>query len=216
MKNTKLFTHFLLPVVISGVLASCSSSTKVASSFGKRKYTRGFFFDRPSKPVTPANATASVVLPKSNKTTTAIVTAQNNVVNPTSSVTTNNTISIAPISIVNHLKKSASVQKANTENSSSVAIKGSAIDPSVSHISAPEMGSTGNVGGYGGGNCKNWVLCFVLCALLGDIGIHRFYMGYIWQGVVQLLTLGGCGIWTFIDFIRILMKSLKPKDGDYC
>jgi hypothetical protein len=44
---------------------------------------------------------------------------------------------------------------------------------------------------------------------------HRFYLGYTWQGIVQLLTGGGCGIWALIDLIRIIMGTLKPKDGEY-
>lgn len=62
---------------------------------------------------------------------------------------------------------------------------------------------------------KSWIAAFLLCLFIGGIGIHRFYLGYTWQGVVQLLTAGGCGIWTLIDFIRIITKNLKPKDGDY-
>jgi hypothetical protein len=62
---------------------------------------------------------------------------------------------------------------------------------------------------------KSWIAAFLLCFFLGGLGIHRFYLGYTWQGVVQLLTLGGLGIWWLIDFIRIIIKDLKPKDGDY-
>lgn len=62
---------------------------------------------------------------------------------------------------------------------------------------------------------KSWIAALILCWLLGILGVHRFYLGYTWQGVVQLLTLGGLGIWTLIDFIRIIIKDLKPKGGDY-
>jgi TM2 domain-containing membrane protein YozV len=62
---------------------------------------------------------------------------------------------------------------------------------------------------------KSWIAAVLLCFFLGTLGIHRFYLGYIWQGVVQLLTLGGFGIWVLIDFIRILIKDLKPKNGEY-
>jgi len=65
------------------------------------------------------------------------------------------------------------------------------------------------------GNDKNWIAALILCWFLGVLGIHRFYLGYVWQGVVQLLTLGGLGIWTLIDFIRIITESLQPKDGSY-
>ncbi|TAE74537.1 MAG: TM2 domain-containing protein [Bacteroidetes bacterium] len=58
-------------------------------------------------------------------------------------------------------------------------------------------------------------MALVLALLIGNLGIHRFYLGYTWQGVVQLLTLGGCGIWTIIDWVRIITGDLKPKSGDY-
>ena len=61
----------------------------------------------------------------------------------------------------------------------------------------------------------NQLVALLLCFFLGGLGIHRFYLGYTWQGVVQLLTAGGCGIWTLIDFIRIVTGSLKPKGGSY-
>jgi TM2 domain-containing membrane protein YozV len=65
------------------------------------------------------------------------------------------------------------------------------------------------------GEGKSQLLALILCFFVGGIGIHRFYLGYTWQGVVQLLTLGACGIWSLIDFIRIITGDLKPKDGEY-
>lgn len=62
---------------------------------------------------------------------------------------------------------------------------------------------------------KSQVTALLLCIFLGGIGIHRFYLGYTWQGVVQLLTLGGLGIWALIDLIRIITGDLQPKDGSY-
>jgi hypothetical protein len=62
---------------------------------------------------------------------------------------------------------------------------------------------------------KSQVIALILCLAVGGIGIHRFYLGYTWQGVVQLLTLGGCGIWSLIDLIRIITGDLQPKDGSY-
>jgi thiol:disulfide interchange protein len=62
---------------------------------------------------------------------------------------------------------------------------------------------------------KSWLVAVLLCVFLGGLGIHRFYLGYTWQGIVQLLTLGGLGIWALIDFIRIIIRSLEPKDGPY-
>ncbi|WP_207510866.1 TM2 domain-containing protein [Longitalea luteola] len=62
---------------------------------------------------------------------------------------------------------------------------------------------------------KSQIVAAILCFFLGGIGIHRFYLGYTWQGIVQIVTLGGCGIWALIDFIRILLGDLKPKDAEY-
>jgi len=62
---------------------------------------------------------------------------------------------------------------------------------------------------------KSWMVSWLLALFLGGLGIHRFYLGYTWQGVVQLLTGGGLFIWAFIDFIRILIRDLKPNGGDY-
>jgi TM2 domain-containing membrane protein YozV len=62
---------------------------------------------------------------------------------------------------------------------------------------------------------KSQLVALLLAFFVGGLGIHRFYLGYTWQGVVQLLTLGGCGIWSLIDFIRIIIGDLQPKNGPY-
>lgn len=62
---------------------------------------------------------------------------------------------------------------------------------------------------------KSQMVALILAIFLGWLGIHRFYLGYIWQGVVQLLTFGGFGIWWLIDIIRIATGDLKPKNGSY-
>jgi hypothetical protein len=62
---------------------------------------------------------------------------------------------------------------------------------------------------------KSQVIALILVCLVGGLGIHRFYLGYTWQGVVQLLTGGGCGVWALIDLVRIITGSLQPKDSEY-
>jgi hypothetical protein len=62
---------------------------------------------------------------------------------------------------------------------------------------------------------KSQLIALILVLLVGGLGIHRFYLGYTWQGVVQLLTGGGCGIWALIDLVRIITGNLQPKDGPY-
>jgi len=40
-------------------------------------------------------------------------------------------------------------------------------------------------------------------------------LGQIGTAVIQLLTLGGCGIWYLIDLIMILVGKYKDADGNY-
>lgn len=54
----------------------------------------------------------------------------------------------------------------------------------------------------------------LLSFFLGGFGIHRFYTGYIGIGILQLLTGGGCGIWTLIDFISICFNKYQDANGE--
>lgn len=58
---------------------------------------------------------------------------------------------------------------------------------------------------------KGFVPTILLCFFLGAFGAHRFYVGKIGTGILQLLTLGGLGIWVLIDFIVIVTGSFKDK-----
>ena len=60
---------------------------------------------------------------------------------------------------------------------------------------------------------KDWLTTLLLCLFFGCFGIHNFYSGRTVAGVVQLLTLGCCGIWTLIDFILILCGSYTDGEG---
>ena len=60
---------------------------------------------------------------------------------------------------------------------------------------------------------KGFVPTILLCFFLGAFGIHRFYVGKIGTGILMLITLGGIGIWTLIDFIIIVTGSFKDAEG---
>ena len=52
----------------------------------------------------------------------------------------------------------------------------------------------------------------LICWFAGVLGIHRLMMGYSnWW--LMLLTGGGCGLWTLIDFIQILTGNMGMADG---
>ncbi|MFV0469531.1 MAG: NINE protein [Dysgonomonas sp.] len=62
-------------------------------------------------------------------------------------------------------------------------------------------------------NDNRWLATLLLCWFLGYLGVHRFYTGSTGLGLIQLFTLGGCGIWWLIDFILILTNSYHDSDG---
>ena len=64
-----------------------------------------------------------------------------------------------------------------------------------------------------GSSPKKRLVALLLCFFLGCLGVHRFYVGKIGTGVLQLVTLGVFGIWAFIDLIMIICGAFKDKEG---
>lgn len=60
---------------------------------------------------------------------------------------------------------------------------------------------------------RDWLTTLLLSFFLGCFGIHRFYTGHITTGIIQFLTLGGCGIWAIYDIIMIATGNFKDIDG---
>ena len=60
---------------------------------------------------------------------------------------------------------------------------------------------------------KDKTTAIILSALLGGLGVDRFYLGYPGLGVLKLLT-GGCfGVLWILDIINIATGKLQPADG---
>jgi TM2 domain-containing membrane protein YozV len=53
----------------------------------------------------------------------------------------------------------------------------------------------------------------LLAMFLGAFGIHRFYVGKIGTGILMLLTLGGFGIWTLIDYVMVITDGFTDAQG---
>ncbi|HEY5047314.1 MAG TPA: TM2 domain-containing protein [Rhizomicrobium sp.] len=63
-----------------------------------------------------------------------------------------------------------------------------------------------------GASPKSRLVALLLCFFFGLFGIHRFYVGKIGTGVLQLLTVGGLGIWACVDFILIILGEFTDKE----
>jgi TM2 domain-containing membrane protein YozV len=61
---------------------------------------------------------------------------------------------------------------------------------------------------------KKILPALLLCFFLGIFGAHRFYAGKIGTGILQLVTLGGLGIWTLVDMIMIIVGAFRDKEGE--
>ena len=60
---------------------------------------------------------------------------------------------------------------------------------------------------------KSGIVALLICLFLGPLGAHRFYVGKIGTGILQLVTLGGLGVWALIDLIMIAMGKFTDSDG---
>ena len=63
------------------------------------------------------------------------------------------------------------------------------------------------------GGDKDLTTATLLAMFLGVFGVDRFYLGYTTLGIIELVTLGGCGVWALIDMFLIILKKLPDAQG---
>lgn len=203
--------------MVAILVSSCSTN----ATFSKRYHSRGFNIawgggsDANNNPVkqTPKKVKAKsdvvAVAQNTDNVTVQSVKSTENTAREASTVTT------AVVSN-NILAKNevATVKYAN--QTSTQAVKSSTVVSKKAAVNAISNTNTKAVKKNAApGEGKSQLIALILCIFVGVLGIHRFYLGYTMEGVVQLLTAGGCGIWSLIDLVRIITGDLKPKDGDY-
>lgn len=58
---------------------------------------------------------------------------------------------------------------------------------------------------------KDPTTTLIISILIGALGIDRFYIGDTGLGIAKLLTCGGLGIWTLVDWF-IIMGATRDKN----
>ena len=217
MKKTTTSKLGLLIAMVAILVSSCSTN----ATFSKRYHSRGFNIawgggsDANNNPVkqTPkkVKAKSDVVAVAQNTDNVPVqsVKSTENTAMETSTVTTavvsNNILAKNEVATV----KNANQTSAQAVKSSTVVSKKAAVN-AISNTNTKAVKKNADPG-----EGKSQLIALILCIFVGVLGIHRFYLGYTKEGVIQLLTAGGCGIWSLIDLVRIITGDLKPKDGDY-
>ena len=59
---------------------------------------------------------------------------------------------------------------------------------------------------------RSQAVAYLLAVFVGWLGVDRFYMGSIGLGVLKLVTLGGLGLWWWVDVVMIGMGV--ARDGE--
>lgn len=212
MKKTITSKLGLLVAMVAILVSSCSTN----ATFSKRYHSRGFNIAwgggsdaTPTKPVVKKVRVATEKAVIAENTTTEIKAEEiSSDIAPLSSVSVaNTTATVANEPIV-------LAAKATQKSTSANAIEKKSVDHKVM-VKATTKVLKQQKSKADPGEGKSQLIALILCIFVGVLGIHRFYLGYTMEGVLQLLTGGGCGVWALIDLIRIITGDLKPKDGDY-
>ncbi len=200
MKNFKLITSIGLALTL--VFASCSLE--------KRHYNKGYAIDwnnkapKATEQAAKKAATLSIESPKNVITVKNVENAgkTETAVAPELTASTTQT----GTTTAKHVK----IKAATAENP--VKVQTTKADIKLNTAAGAKIAKKVTGAADGG---KSQIIALVLCCLgfIVIAGIHRIYLGYIGIGILQLLTAGGCGIWTIIDLVRIVSGDLGPRDG---
>ena len=217
MKKTTTSKLGLLIAMVAILVSSCSTN----ATFSKRYHSRGFNIawgggsDANNNPVkqTPKKVKAksdvvAVAQNTDNVTVQSVKSTENTAMEASTvntTVVSNNILAKNELAIV----KNANQTSTHAVKSSTVVSKKAAVN-AISNTNTKAVKKNADPG-----EGKSQLIALILCIFVGVLGIHRFYLGYTKEGVIQLLTAGGCGIWSLIDLVRIITGDLKPKDGDY-
>jgi len=60
---------------------------------------------------------------------------------------------------------------------------------------------------------RELIVALILSIFFGQLGVDRFYLGYVGLGLLKLFTFGGCGVWWLVDIILIATRKLPDSDG---
>lgn len=222
--NFTLRTLTAMAVAFVFVLSSCSTSNDVVSNraIQKRKYNDGWFlsFQKNQKKDNAETVksedlaiedVAPVTTDKAIEETAVAAANDQEVIETLAAPATRQKAERAEKSERPANFRSNRTADAQQSDSAANELKASDFDQEVEEAAAAAKASKKGKGASG----KSQLIALLLCIFVGTLGIHRFYLGYTTAGIIQLLTLGACGIWTLIDLIRIITGDLKPANGDY-
>ncbi|KAI8082775.1 uncharacterized protein BX664DRAFT_339038 [Halteromyces radiatus] len=60
---------------------------------------------------------------------------------------------------------------------------------------------------------RSWFVALLLSIFVGPFGVDRFYLGYVFWGIIKLLTGGVFGILYVVDIILIALNVLPDHFG---
>ena len=90
------------------------------------------------------------------------------------------------------------------------------VDPLAMHNMAPTVAAMQNNNVSIAAHDRDPAIAFILAWFVGPLGIHRAYLGTSTGTIVgYILTLGGCGIVAFVDWVVLLIGLVNDDIDQY-